>query len=346
MKLKTTFAAAILLVYNVISYAQTELKKPEASQAASVHQRIGLTDIQINYHSPLSKGRTIMGNLVPYGEVWRAGANENTTISFSTDVKVEGKPVVAGTYGIHMIPGEKVWTLILSRNYYSWGSFFYNEKEDALRAQIQAHSAPMQEWLSYSFVQPQAQSAQVELRWENLQLLFLMEVDVPETVYQSMKKELVHVNGFFWQGHNQAALYCAQNNIHLEEASAWVEKSIRIQKNFSNLSTKALLMEKKGNTKESEALRQEALSIADEAQINAYGYELLGQGKNAEAKELFALNVKRYPKSWNAYDSLGEVLEASGDKKNSIIQYKTAYSKAPEGQKKRIEEILKRLESK
>lgn len=335
-----------LAVLGSTSQAQTDLKKPEASQEASVMQRIGLTDITIHYHSPLAKGRTIWGEVVPYNEVWRAGANENTTITFSTDVKVEGKAIFAGTYGLHMIPTQNEWTVIFSKNNYSWGSFFYSEKEDVLRVTVKPTACAMQDWLSYSFSDPQPRSVTVVLRWDKLEVPFKIEVDVPETVYQSMVKELSNINGFFWQGPNQAAAWCIQNNIHLDEASAWVEKSIGIQKNFANLTTKSRLLAKQGKTEEAEALRKEALPLADENQLNAYGYELLGQKKTAEALEIFRLNVKRHPDSWNVYDSLGEALNDSGNKAGGIENYKIALAKAPEGQKKRIRDILKKLESK
>ena len=140
MKIKTIIFSSAIALCSIIARAQTELKKPEISQAASVNQRIGITDISISYHSPIAKGRTIWGDLVPYNEVWRAGANENTTISFSTDVKVEGKLIHAGSYGLHMIPTQKEWTLIFSKNNYAWGSFFYDEKDDALRVTVKTKS--------------------------------------------------------------------------------------------------------------------------------------------------------------------------------------------------------------
>src|SRR5215475_6363348 len=116
-----------------IAFAQSDLKLPDVSQAAEVKQRIALTDITVNYHRPLVNGRKIWGSLVPYGQVWRAGANENTTIAFSDPVTIEGKPLPKGAYGLHMIPNENEWTVIFSKNSTSWGSFTYDEKEDALR---------------------------------------------------------------------------------------------------------------------------------------------------------------------------------------------------------------------
>src|ERR1700681_2792975 len=116
--------------------AQTVLDLPRPSQQASVTQRVGITDITIHYSRPLIKGRTIWGALVPYDQVWRAGANENTTITFTDPLAIEGQQLVAGTYGLHMIPHEKDWTVIFSKNSSSWGSFTYDPSEDALRVKV------------------------------------------------------------------------------------------------------------------------------------------------------------------------------------------------------------------
>lgn len=333
-----------IFLTSLTAWAQTELKKPEASQAAKVSQRIGLTDIEISYHSPLTKGRTVWGDLVPYGKVWRAGANENTSISFSTDVKVGGKNLLAGTYGLHMITEKDAWTIIFSKNYYSWGSFFYTEAEDALRIKVTPQTCEMQDWLGYYFSNPTASSVTFELRWEKLRVPVMVEVDVPETVFQSMQKELVHINGFFWQGYNQAAAYCVSNNIHLDIAEKWLEKSISIQKNFTNLTTISKLKALQNNSTESEKLAKEAMDLADETQLNSYGYQLLAQNKNAEAINIFSLNVKRYPASWNVYDSLAEAYELGGNKKSALSNYKIALSKAPEAQKSRLNDTIKKLE--
>ncbi len=334
---------ALILFFSLPVFSQTDLKRPEASQKAMVMQRIGLTDITITYHSPLSKGRKIWGDLVPYGEVWRAGANDNTTISFSTDVTVEGKPLKAGTYGLHMIPGEKQWTIIFNSNAGAWGSFFYRQEEDVLRVSVTPETMEDQAWLSYVFTNPLEQSVTAELRWASLAIPFQIGVDVPETVYQSMKQELSYINGFFWQGHNQAAAYCIQHHVHLDDAEKWIDKSIGLQKNFANLNTKARLLEITGKAAAADAMRKEALALADEAQLNAYGYQLINEKKLKEAIAVFKLNIKKYPASWNAYDSLGEALLLDGDKEGSKTNYKTALSRAPQEQKKRIEDILKKI---
>lgn len=335
----------VLAAIPFVSMSQN-LTVPQASQKAVVMQRIGLTDITINYNSPVIKGRNVWGELVPYNEVWRAGANENTTITFSTDVMAEGRKLAAGTYGLHMIPTENEWTIIFSKNSTSWGSFFYDKSEDALRINVKPVQAPFQEWLSYVFANPQNNSVAVTLKWEKLEVPFKIEAEVNEIVYQSMKNELRGANGFTWQAPLQAARYCFNNNIHMDEAMTLVDKSIRTQETFGNLMLKSKMLAAKGQTAEADELNKKAMTLADEAQLNQYGYDLINQKKIKDAIEIFKTNVKRYPNAWNTYDSLGEGYDLDGNKKEALTYYKTALAKAPETQKPRIQGIIKKLETK
>lgn len=338
------FLGCLLLMVSAISRAQ-QLTMPEASQLATVTQRIGLTDIEIVYHSPLANGRAIWGKLVPYNEVWRAGANENTTIRFSTDVQIEGKPLAAGTYGLHMIPTTGAWTVIFSKNATSWGSFFYNESEDALRVTVTTNVAENQDWLSYQFTALKPASTIVTMHWEKLTVPFKIEVNVKEVVYQSITEQLRGVNGFSSESFLQAARYCLNNNIHLDQAMNWANQSIEIQETFGNLNVKSKLLALQGQTASADSLQKKALSIANEAQINQYGYDLIGQKKVKDAIAIFQMNVKKYPNSWNAYDSLAEAFGLDGNKKDAIKNYKTALAKAPQAQHKRIEDAIKALEA-
>ncbi|MEO8146570.1 MAG: DUF2911 domain-containing protein [Bacteroidia bacterium] len=336
----------LLFMLSHDAYAQN-LTTPEASQKAMVMQRIGLTDITITYHSPLVKGRTVWGALVPYNEVWRAGANENTTITFTTNVRVEGKQLSAGTYGLHMIPSATDWTIIFSKNSTSWGSFFYDKNEDALRVDVKPVSVTdNQEWLNYQFADLQPGSAIATLRWEKLKVPFKIETDLKEVVYNSMKNELRGVNGFSWQAPLQAARYCLNNNIHLDDAMALADQSIGVQENFSNLMVKSKLLALKGETERADSLSKKALTMADEAQLNQYGYDLINQKKVKDAIAILQTNVKRYPASWNVYDSLAEAYDLDGNKKDAIANYKIALAKAPEAQKSRITGVIKNLEGK
>jgi tetratricopeptide (TPR) repeat protein len=337
-------AVSILPVLTAPARAQApQLALPRPSQAASVSQTVGLTEITIHYSRPLVKGRTIWGELVPYGQVWRAGANENTTISFSTPVSIGGHALAAGTYGVHTLPTAADWTLILSNNSSNWGSFSYEEKDDALRLTARPEPGAMTEALTYIFEDPTETSVRVVLAWEKLRLPFTVEVATEDVVIASLERELHGLAQFFWQPWNQAATYALQNDTHLDEAMTWIERSLRLNQNFTNASTKAQLLAKKGDSAAAEALIQKALPSATEAELNAYGYQLMGEGRTAEAVAVFKGNAVKYPKSWNAQDSYGEGLEKAGDKAGAIAAYKKALAMAPEAQKARIQGILDRL---
>jgi TolA-binding protein len=324
--------------------AQPALTLPEASPKASINQTVGVTEIGITYHRPAVNKRTIWGELVPYDEVWRAGANQNTTISFSSPVTINGKPLAAGTYGLHMIPTKGDWTIAFSNTSWAWGSFSYDEKEDALRVTAKPQPAEFQERLSYSFDDPTEKSVDVALRWEKVRVPFTVEVDTPAVVTESLRKQLRDLPRFSWQGWNQAANYSLRNKVNLDEAMTWADRSIRMQENFNNLRTKAGLLELKGDAAGAKALNDKAMKVATEADVNAYGYQLLGAGKTDEAIEMFKKNVKDHPASWNTYDSLGEGYDRKGDKKLAAENYRKALAMAqdPE-QKKRIQGILKKF---
>src|SRR6267154_6120359 len=166
-----------------LGHAQSAmLDLPRDSQHAKVIQRVGITDITINYHRPLVKGRKVWGGLVPYGQVWRAGANENTTIEFTDPVTIEGKPLPKGTYGLHMIPGESEWTVIFSKNSSSWGSFTYDQAEDALRGMVKPQTAEFHEALTYDFDDVSPDASVVTLRWEKVAVPFKVGVNTHEIV--------------------------------------------------------------------------------------------------------------------------------------------------------------------
>jgi len=324
--------------------AQAPLTLPQPSPEASVSQTVGLTEISIRYHRPAVNKRKIWGELVPYGQVWRAGANENTTFTVSSPIKVEGQALAAGTYGLHMIPTEKEWTVIFSKMSSAWGSFTYDPKEDALRVTVTPTKAPFEERLSYAFADPSNRNSTMVLRWEEIAVPVRIEVDTPAVVVENIHKELRGLPRFSWQGWNQAANYCARNDVNLDEALQWADRSIQMNENFQNLRTKALILEKKGDAKTAETLRTKSLQIATEIDINNYGYQLLADRKIDEAITVFRKNVKDHPKSWNTYDSLAEAYVAKGDKKLAVEYYGQALAMTQdETQKKRITVILSGL---
>jgi hypothetical protein len=320
------------------------LTAPEASPAATASQVVGLTELSVSYHRPATNGRAVWGALVPYGQVWRAGANENTTVSFSTPVTVNGTALAAGTYGVHMIPAAGDWTVIFSRETGAWGSFSYDEKEDAARVTAKPEAAPHQERLGYSFDEPTADSVVLAMRWEKLRVPLAIRIDLGRTVLETYKAQLRGLPRFGWQGWNQVANWAAQNNIDLDDASTWADRSIGMNRNFTNLRTKALVLTKKGDTAAADALTKEALSVATEVEINAYGYQLLGQQKVDEAIATFEKNVKDHPGSWNAYDSLAEAYGVKGDRKKALENYMKALNLTTvDLQKTRIAGVIEQL---
>lgn len=301
------------------------LNLPEASPHASVTQTVGLTEMTIDYHRPAVNKRVVWGDLVAWDQVWRAGANENTTISFSTPVKVEGQPLAAGSYGLHMIPKENgEWTLVLNKQSKAWGSFAYDQKEDAVRATVRPKPSEFRERLMYVFDDPAGGSVTASLNWEKLRVPFRIDVDLATAVSADIDQQLTGLQQFFWQPWQQAAAWGVQNGVDLDRAMKWTDRSITINENFQNLRTKAQILEKKGQTAEAEALRTRGMTIATEQDLNQYGYQLLGQDKTDEAIAILAKNVKDHPASWNAYDSLADAYSRKGDKRMAIANYEKA----------------------
>jgi hypothetical protein len=193
---------------------------------------------------------------------WRAGANENTVISFTHDVKINGNPLPAGSYGFHIFPNENEWTLIFSKKYTSFGSFFYKEEDDALRIIVTPEEAPFQELLLYGFDEFTNNSANAFLHWEKLKVSFTIEVDVTTITIANIKNELDGGFGFFWWGYNNAANYCVRAETHYDLGLEWVVQSIQMEKNFRNLMTKGRLLGKMGQTDEAKKLLNEAKNMA------------------------------------------------------------------------------------
>jgi tetratricopeptide (TPR) repeat protein len=335
---RTAFVAfvPVLLAFAPTAPAQPQLVLPDGSPKASVSQTVGLSDFSVTYHRPGVNKRKVWGSLVPYGETWRAGANQNTTLSASTPFTFGGKAVPAGTYGVHMLPSEGEWTVILSSQAKAWGSFSYEPKEDVVRVAVKPEAADFVERLSYTFDDPGNDGTALALRWEKLRIAVPITVDTKLVTLESVREQMRGLPRFFWQAWNQAASWCARNDITTDEALAWADRSISMQKNFTNLRSKAALLEKKGDAKAAAALRAESLPLANEVDVNFLGYQLLGEGKTTEALEFFRKNTKDHPQSWNVWDSLAEGLEKSGDAKGARENYEKALTMAPEDQKKRI----------
>ncbi|PHN02071.1 DUF2911 domain-containing protein [Flavilitoribacter nigricans] len=384
---------------------QTQLlSTPTASPKAMVSQRIGLTDVKVVYHRPAAQERDIWGTLVPQGQVWRAGANENTVIHFSTDVQVEGKALAAGSYGLHMEVGEEHSTVIFSNNSTSWGSFSYDPQEDALRVEVKNEPTDhFYEYLTYEFLPNGNDAGTCALSWGKRRIAFNYTVDLGSTVLASISEELRDKAGWTWQGWNEAANYSLVNNLDLKQGLAWATRSVFINPTSQNLLTKARItaqmkagegkkpdpeviltvLEKdldafpttwkewnaaaafaqnngdmnravkwgatsvrmspqmtnmmaqstylaaKGDNKEAEKMKEEAIERGTNAELNTYGYQLLFGGKPQQAIEIFKANTDKYPEDANVWDSLGEGYVTVGDKDNAIKAFKKSLSLNP-----------------
>ncbi len=321
--------------------AQTITTPRTASPAAEVTQTLGISTISINYSRPTVKGRDIWGALVPYGynnlgfgtataAPWRAGANENTTITFSDNAKVEGKNIEAGTYALFIgVLKDGKADIIFSKNSTSWGSYFYNQEEDALRVQVTSVDNAMTERLTYDFIDLSKTSATVVLDWEKKRFPFKVEYAVDEIVINNAKNMLRSTAGFGFQGPLSAARYALQNNLNLDEAIKWADQAIAVNPNFNGYFTKATILAKQGKTAEASKLNDKAVKLANKAQLNFMGYQMVGQKNNDKALEYFKLNVKRNPKDANVHDSLGECYKTMGNKKAAIKEFKTSLSLNP-----------------
>lgn len=330
-----------------LGHAQSALLDiPRDSQHSVVVQRIGITDITINYHRPLVKGRTIWGKVVPYDEVWRAGANENTTITFTDPVSIEGKPLAKGTYGLHMIPGHDQWIVIFSKEHMAWGSFTYKQADDALRVTVKAQASDPHEALTYDFDDVKPDSAVATLRWEKVAVPFKIDVNTHDIVQASLHNQLQGLPQYMWEGWDDAATYLLTNKYDLDEALQYEEISIKTEPRFDNYLTKSQILEAMGRKDEAETAKNVALQKATAAQLYYYGRQLQTQGKQDQAFDLFRQAAKKDPNDWVVHDGTARIYSANGDFDNALKEIKITYAGAPDNQKIFFEPLVKKLEAK
>lgn len=236
---------------------------PKLSPQATVSQTIGITTVLVEYHRPAVKGRKVWGELVPFGQVWRTGANEATTIKFSDPVRVDGKPVPAGTYALFSIPGPEQWTLILNKRWRQFGAFEYQPKEDLIRFDVKAKAVKEHtEWLTYEVYPASRSSAYVDLYWEKLRVSFRVDVDVDAMVTARMKRAMAKSGEGDWKLYADAAEYFVEQEKELNQALGWAEKSIKIQENPTNLSVKARILRAIGQPGQAYQVMEKALRVA------------------------------------------------------------------------------------
>lgn len=324
----------------------SDLKLPTISQAAGVTQRIGLTDITITYHRPLVGGRKIWGQAVPFGQVWRAGANENTTITFTDDVSVEGHPLPAGPYGLYMSPTADEWTVIFSKNSSAWGSFSYDQKEDALRVTVKPQPSDFREALTYDFDDVKPDSTVATLRWEKLAVPFRISVDVKATTLRSIHDQLRGLKGFGWEAQDEAARWCLDNNYNLEQALQWTDRSIQSEERFDNLLTKSEILSALGRKQEAEAAKAKAFDKASGIQLHFYGRGLQFQSRQEDAFAIFKVNAQKHPNEWFAHTELARMAVAQGNFDTAVKEMRMALGGAPDFAKPQIQRLIDRLEKK
>jgi hypothetical protein len=341
------FAIEGLLLLGSLGHAQSFLLDlPRPSQHAVLTQRIGITDITINYHRPVVNKRKVWGGLVPYGQVWRAGANENTTIEFTDPVTIEGKPLPKGTYGLHMIPGENEWTVIFSKNSTSWGSFTYDQAEDALRVTVKPQTAEFHEALTYDFDDVSPDASVVTLRWEKVAVPFKLGVNTHEIVEQNLHNQLRGLAQYAWDGWDDAANYLLQEKIDLEEALKYSDKSILNEARYDNFMTKSKVLDALGRKDDATTARNKALAMANAIQLHGYARQLQIDGKQTEAFAIFRDNAKKNPDQWIIHVGLSRMYSAQGDFADAAKEMNAAAAGAPDGQKQPLQAFAKRLEAK
>jgi hypothetical protein len=345
-RLVLSLLSILFLVIPSIQAQSVPLDLPRDSQHAVVVQRIGLTDIKINYHRPIVKDRKIWGKLVPYGEVWRAGANENTTISFADPVSVEGKALDAGTYGLHMIPGESEWTVIFSKNSTSWGAFTYKQEEDALRVTVKPQPAEFHEALAYDFDDVKADSTVLTMRWEKVAVPVKIGVNTNEIVQASLRKQLRGLAQYTWDGWDDAANYLLTNKLNMEDALKYCDRSIQVEERFDNLNTKSKVLVAMGRKDEAEKVLNAALVKANALQMHSYARQLQIDGQAEKAFAIYRDNAKKNPDAWIVHMGLGRMYSAQGDYANAAKEMRTALASAPEPNKAFLESFAKRLDKK
>jgi len=341
-----------VLLVTTFSQAQTAtgetvmLKLPRQSQHALVTQRIGLTDITINYHRPLANGRQIWGKLAPYGQVWRAGANENTTITFTDPVSIEGHQLDKGSYGLHMIPGENEWTVIFSKNSTSWGSFAYKQDEDALRVTVKPQAAEPHDALAYDFDDVKPDSAVITMRWDKVAVPFKVAVNVNDLVTASIHNQIHGLNQYYWEGWDDAAGYFLANKINLEEALKYEDQSIQSEERYDNVMNKSKILVAMGRNQDADAVRAKALDLASPVQLYFYARQLQGEKKQDQALAVFRSTAKKFPDSWTSHMGLARVYSAQGDFDNAVKEVKLSLAGAPDSNKANLENYVKRLQNK
>jgi tetratricopeptide (TPR) repeat protein len=345
-KVQLTLIVLVFSLFVIHIHAQhvnihNPITLPDKSQRSTIIQKIGYTDITIDYHSPGSKGREIWGGLVPFDKVWRAGANENTVCTVTDDVEIEGQKLAAGSYGLHLLPGKDQWTFIFSKNHSSWGSYFYQEQEDALRVTVPVQNTlEFREWLSFDFVTRDRDRASIVLSWADRKAEINVTLDIDEIALRNIRNQLRSDAYWEWFSWCQAADYCAEYQINTEEALEWIDKSINLEENFSNWDVKAKLLTQLGDEAAAKKAIQRAIEVGSDVHLERYGRRLMKEENFTRAEYVFTQALKKDNTYWRAHFNKGNALIGLGKNKAAKKAFKLALKYAPESQKQQIQNSL------
>ncbi|HUR97360.1 MAG TPA: DUF2911 domain-containing protein [Pyrinomonadaceae bacterium] len=343
---KVFWLCLFLIAGYAVTAAQSQvLDLPLRSQYAEVTQRIGVTNITVKYSRPLVNGRKIWDGLVPYGQVWRVGANTNTTITFTDPVTIEGKPLDRGTYGLHAIPNADQWTIIFSKNSTSWGSFTYNKEEDALRISVRPEAEEMHNALTFEFDELQPQSAVVDLKWEKIRIPIKVTVDVHAMVRASLAKQLRTLARYTWISWDDAANYLLAEKIDLDVALAYANKSIENEDRFDNEITKSNVLTALNRQGEAASAERKALDLGTPFQVHQFARDLMKASRRDDAFKIFRENAQKHPDVWLVHDGLARMYSAQGKIVEAKNEIRAALKNAPADQQKDLNELLKRLDA-
>jgi len=293
-------AALCVLCFAAAAFAQ--ITTPRPSQKASVMQRIGITDVTITYSRPGVKNRKIWGDplpeqaavkgeatldnqnerpkgapIVPWGHMWRTGANEATQFVITDDVLINGQKLPAGSYSLHTIPNKDEWTIVFNGTANQWGSFNYDPAKDTLRVKAKPESLQTsQEWLSFTIDPVTDDSAQVNIRWEKISVPFTVKVpDVAALTLTKLKTTVGEAKPDDWRTPMQAGMYLINNNNPADDAQglAWVDQSIKVKETFQNLSNKANALYKLGKKEEAFAVAEQAIQRGKADKVDTSNFE-------------------------------------------------------------------------
>ncbi|MCR9264938.1 MAG: DUF2911 domain-containing protein [Flavobacteriaceae bacterium] len=354
------FVCALLLSAPLGAFAQFHtLKIPQTSNRVTETQQLAVTDITISYSSPSVNGRDVWNNpnIIPQKEqpiAWRAGANMNTTISFSTDVLIEGQSLKAGTYGYHIVPDGNDFELLFAHNHNQWGSYYLDRENDVtLAVNVNGEACEFSEKLDYEFLDWTPNSVTIGLEWADKRVPFKVSVDLETTVVESFRSELRGINTYHWQAWNDAARWCLDHNTNLDEALQWANRSINggfngfaADNNLTNMSTKALLLEQLGRSDEVSAVLDEVSGMVDNAmEANSTSMLMLRLDQPKKALDFVTSKIKEYPEAWFLKINKGVSHYFLNDPKRAIKELESVLPETPQQFQPRVQEIIDEVQS-